>query len=161
MKEYLSQHVIDTTAAFLYRVQDTGSYSVPHLNRHLTHIFGDNGYQGVRQFRGIYNNPVDGFFTVAAGFSCDPKYPSDFFDRKFMDFFYKQADHLNPEFICIVSTVRYLEKCAHTMDAQEALITLDDDDSYVVSARKSVQKIIRSMPILKPIDEGSQQTEAA
>jgi len=161
MKEYLSQHVIDTTAAFLYRVEDNGLYSVQSLNRHLSHIFGESDYQGVRQFRGIYNNPVDGFFTVAGGFTCDPKYPSDFFDRKFMDYFYLASRHLNPSFICIVSTARYLEKCAHTMDAQEALITLDDDNSYVVSARKSVQKIIGSMPILKPIDEISQQTEAA
>lgn len=148
MREYLSEETVNTTSVLLYRLTSKTDLSVEEFHQILVDRLQPLNYQHMRRFRGIYKTPEYGQAIVATGFECDPTRPSNFFDNDFYDEFYTQLADMKPHQIAIVCTPDYLARCAHTENAREALLCLDDHNEYIVTARKEVQKVVGGLPII-------------
>lgn len=152
MKEFLTEEIINTTSVLLYKLSPPGNPSLEEfheiISQHATlfkHFFEP------RRFRGIYKIPDDPAFICASGFECDPKRPNKFFNDDFMDIFYDVFAKMHPHLIAVICTTDYLSRCAHTENAREALLCFDNNNEYILTARKEIQKVVGGLPTINKL----------
>tara|TARA_B100000579_G_C22790518_1_gene834217 strand:+ start:266 stop:793 length:528 start_codon:yes stop_codon:yes gene_type:complete len=155
MKEYLTQDQIDNSLVILWEAPLEKADNPEHLNEILNDAFDNSDLASYlaekniyRHARAIYRNEKTGMYVVATGYDANPDKFYELATKEYFCYVQEAIPQLDIRYICLTTGAKYHQNCAHTDDAQDALLAYDCDcnpggvmNNYIVVARKAIQRI--------------------